>query len=59
MAPNYDAMPDLVKRRIFARVLQASHQVAAAQALPIDKRLAYIKSIGENVAAELAPVEQQ
>ena len=57
-APGYDAIPDLVKRKIFAKVLQASHQVAAVQAMPMDKRLGYLQSISEKVAAELAPEPQ-
>ena len=54
-APGYDDIPPLVKRKIFQKVLTASHQVAAAAALPMDKRIGYIQSISEKVAAELAP----
>lgn len=54
-AEGYDAIPDLVKRKIFSKVLTASHQVAAVAALPMDKRIAYIQSISEKVAQELAP----
>lgn len=57
-APGYDEMPDLVKRKVFAKVLHASHQIAAVAALPPDKRVAYITSISEKVASELAPAEQ-
>ena len=56
--PGWDAMPDLVKRRVFAKVLQASHRVAAVSALPPEKRVAYITSISEQMAAELAPETQ-
>jgi hypothetical protein len=54
-APGYDQIPDLVKRKIFSKVQTASHQVAAVAALPMDKRIAYIQSISEKVATELAP----
>jgi hypothetical protein len=50
---GYEGIPDLIKRRIFARVLTASHQVAAAAALPVEKRVAYINSISEKFQAEL------
>ncbi|MDZ4253584.1 MAG: hypothetical protein U1A72_13535 [Sulfuritalea sp.] len=56
--PGWDAMPDLVKRRVFAKVLQASHRVAAVSALPPEKRVAYITSISEQMAAELEPEAQ-
>ena len=56
--PGYDQMPDLVKRRIFAKVLTASHQYAAVQALPMGKRVQLLQSITEKVAAELLPPEQ-
>ena len=54
-APGYDRMPDMLKKKMFARVLSASHKIAAMQALPIDKRVAYIGQIVDKVAAELAP----
>ena len=54
-SPGYDAIPDLVKRQIFAKVLTASHKVAAVAAMPPDKRQAYIPQITEKVAAELTP----
>lgn len=57
-APGYDAIPDLVKKQIFAKVLTASHRVAAVAAMPMDKRMAYISSISERVRAELQPEEQ-
>lgn len=57
-ADGYDQIPDLIKKRIFAKVLTASHQVAAVSALPMDKRIAYIQSISEKVAAALGPEEQ-
>ena len=53
-APGYDQVPDLIKKQMFARVLTASHRVAAVQALPLEKRLEYLKSITERVAQELA-----
>ena len=56
--PGYDAMPDLVKRQIFAKVLTASHQMAAVQALPMEKRAAYLQSITEKVAQQLAPTTE-
>ena len=57
-APGYDEMPDLVKRKVFAKVLQASHQVAAVAALPPEKREAYITSISEKMATALEPEPQ-
>ena len=54
-APGYDTIPDMVKKQIFAKVLTASHRVAAIAALPMEKRLAYIQQISEKVAAELQP----
>ena len=56
--PGYDAMPDLVKRQIFAKVLTASHQMAAVQALPMEKRAAYLQLITEKVAQQLAPTTE-
>lgn len=54
-APGYDQIPDPVKRKIFTEILTASHKLAAVEALPMDKRLAYITQITEKVATELAP----
>ena len=56
-APGYDEISDLVKRQIFAKVLTASHRVAAVAAMPPEKRQAYLQSITERVAQELAPTE--
>lgn len=54
-APGYDAIPDMVKKRIFSKVLSASHKIAAVAALPPDKRMQYLQSITEKVAQELTP----
>jgi hypothetical protein len=54
-APGYDEMPNLVKRKIFAQVLSASHRIAAVAAMPPEKRVAYLQSISEKVATELTP----
>jgi hypothetical protein len=54
-APGWDTMPAMVQRKIYAKVLQGSHQVAAVAALPMDKRVAYIQSISEKIAQELEP----
>lgn len=56
-APGYDEMPDLVKRKIFAQVVSASHRVAAVAALPPEKRTDYLQQITERMQAELAPGE--
>ncbi len=56
-APGYDEIPDLVKRKIFSKVVAASHQAAAVAALPMDKRTSYLQSISEKMQAELAPGE--
>lgn len=54
-APGYDAIPDLVKRKIFTNILTASHRVAAVQALPADKRVAYLQEISEKITTALQP----
>ena len=56
--PDYDQIPDMVKRKIFAKVLVSSHQVAAVAALPPEKRVAYITSISEKMATALEPEAQ-
>lgn len=56
--PGWDTTPEMVQRKIFAKVLSASHRVAAFAALPPDKRASYLQEITEKVAAELAPAEQ-
>ena len=56
-APGYDALAPLVQRKIFERVLTASHQVAAVAAMPPEKRNAYLQSITEKVQQELTPTE--
>ena len=56
-APGYDAMPDMIKQRIFREVITAGRRVAAVQALPQDKRMAYLQSITEKITAELQPGE--
>lgn len=55
--PSWEQMPDLVKRNVFRKIITASHKYAAVQALPMDKRLAYIQEITEKLTAELQPVE--
>lgn len=52
-SPGYDQLPDLIKRRIFSKVLTASSRVAAVAALPMDKRVAHLQSISERMAQEL------
>ena len=54
-AEGWDAMPDLIKKKVFSNVLTASHKFAAAMALPMDKRMAYIQQITEKMTAELQP----
>ncbi len=54
-APGYDQMPDMVKRKVFSNVLTAAHRVAAVQALPMEKRIAYLQEITEKVQQELTP----
>lgn len=56
--PGYEQIPDMIKRRIFQRALEAAHRVAAVDALPPDKRQAYLQQITEKVARELAPAPQ-
>lgn len=58
-APGYDQMPDMVKRKIFSNVLTAAHRVAAVQAMPMEKRNAYLQEITEKVQEQLAPGEPQ
>ena len=54
-SPGYDDIPDMIKRKIFSKVLTASHQVAAVAALPPEKRTEYLQQITEKMQAELAP----
>ena len=56
-APNYDSLPDLVRRRIFAKVMVAAHRVGAVTAIPPEKRANYLQAITEKMSAELAPIE--
>jgi hypothetical protein len=53
--PGYDQIPDLIKRKIFAKVLATSHAVAAVGAMPMEKRIEYLQQITEDIAAELTP----
>jgi hypothetical protein len=54
-APGYDQIPDMIKKNIFARVLTASHKIAALQALPMDKRMSYLQSVTEKMQQALEP----
>jgi hypothetical protein len=57
-APNWDSTPDLIKRRVFTKTLTAAHKYAAAVALPMDKRAAYLQGITEKMAVELSPTRE-
>jgi replicative DNA helicase len=56
-SPNYDDLPDRVKTSIFRRVFTQAHKVAAAQALPLEKRMSLLQEITEKVQAELTETE--
>ena len=56
-APGYDEIPDMIKRKIFAKVVAASHQAAAVAALPPEKRADYLQQITEKMQTELTPGE--
>ena len=58
-APGYDQMPPMIQKKMFANVLRSTRQVAAATALPMEKRLAYIQDIVEELGAAMQPEQAQ
>lgn len=56
-SPNWDPMPDLAKKRAFAKVFLQAHRAGAAAALPPDLRAGIAQEITQKIEAELAPEE--
>lgn len=56
-APTWDALPDLVKKRLYQRVFTAARKQAAAQVFTGAERDALIGQITERVQEELRPGE--
>lgn len=54
-ADGWEGLPDLLKKRAYAKVFKQAHRAAAAQALPADLREGLINTITEKVQAELSP----
>jgi hypothetical protein len=57
-APTYDALPDLVKKRAFAKAFMQAHRHAAVAALPPELRAGIAAEITEKITAELAPATE-
>jgi hypothetical protein len=57
-APGWDSLPDLIKKRAFAKVFLQAHRAGAAAALPPDLRTGIAQEIVEKIAAELSPADQ-
>jgi len=57
--PRWNATPDIVKKRVFSKILMSAHKVAAAQTLTGEKRQALIGQITERMQTELQPEEVQ
>lgn len=56
-SPSWDDIPDLAKKRVFAKVLLNAHKAGAAAALPPEMRQAVAQEITAKIQAELAPAE--
>lgn len=57
-SPGWDAMPDLMKKRAFAKAFLHAHRAGAAAALPPELRSEIVQEITEKLTAELQPAEQ-
>lgn len=56
-APSWDALPDLLKKRAYAKVFLQAHKAGAAAALPPELRAGIAQEISEKITAELQPAE--
>lgn len=55
--PGWDALPDLVKKRAYAKVFMQAHKAGAAASLPEELRAGVVQEITEKVTAALQPSE--
>lgn len=56
-SPSWDQMPDLAKKRAFAKVFLRANMAGAAAALPPDMRAGIVQEITQKIEAELRPGE--
>lgn len=56
--PGWDELPDLVKKRAYAKVFLQAHRAGAAAALPPELREGIVQEITEKVTAALQPPEE-
>jgi hypothetical protein len=54
-SPNWDGLPDLVKKRIYAKAFLVAHKQAALAAIPPGLRATIMDQITEKLQAELSP----
>lgn len=55
---EWDATPDLIKKRIYAKAFMQAHRAGALAALPVGMREAIAQEITEKMQVELAPAEE-
>lgn len=58
-AEGWDTTPDVIQRRIYQKVLAASHKLGAAAAFTPEERAAYVAQQQEKISAELAATGEQ
>lgn len=56
-SPTWDALPDLVKKRIYQRAFTAGHRNAAISVFPAGQREALVGQISQKIEHELQPAE--
>lgn len=56
-SPAWDALPDIIKKRAYAKAFLQAHRAGAAAALPTELRNGVIQEITQRMAVELQPAE--
>lgn len=55
--PNWDVLPDMIKKRIYQKVLTRAHGAGAMAALSLEKRAAYAQEIASKMQDAMQPEE--
>jgi hypothetical protein len=55
---DWDALPDLVKKRVYAKAFLQAHRAGALAAVPAELRESIAAEITEKIQAELAPADE-